>query len=243
VAGRKAGQDGMTFRDRIVIALVPARGGSKGVPRKNLRPLCGKPLFIHTVEAAQGSRFIDEVHVSSDDEDILDLARSSGASATRRSAAAASDTATAADVVAAFAAQLSAAALASDPLICYLQPTSPLRTSAHIDASFSAMDSSAASHGMSVVELKRTPYKSFVLDGSGRLKSLFAEEMSNANRQSLATVFHPNGAIYIFPLSRFLEQRQFPSNGGLPFVMSEAESLDIDSESDFLAAETFLCPN
>lgn len=228
----------MTFRDRTVIALIPARGGSKGVPRKNLRPLRGKPLLLHTVEAAQGSRFIDEVHVSSEDEAILDLARASGARATRRTPDAASDTATAADVVIAFTAQLPAGTLACDPVLCYLQPTSPLRTFEHIDAAFGALASSAASHGMSVVELKRTPYKSFVLDGSGRLKSLFAEELSNANRQSLPPVFHPNGAIYIFPLSQFMVRRQFPSNGGLPFIMTEEESLDIDTEADFLAAET-----
>jgi CMP-N-acetylneuraminic acid synthetase len=233
----------MTFRDRAVIALVPARGGSKGLPRKNLRPLRGKPLLLHTVDAARGSRFIDEVHVSSDDDAILDLARNSGVAAARRPAAAASDTATAADVVATFAAQLTAATLQRDPLLVYLQPTSPLRTSVHIDAAFMALESSNATHGMSVIELERSPFKSFVLDSSGRLKSLFAEELSNANRQSLPPVFHPNGAIYIFPLSQFMERRQFPSNGGVPFVMTAAESVDIDTEADFLAAETLSCPN
>jgi CMP-N,N'-diacetyllegionaminic acid synthase len=233
----------MTFRDRTVIALIPARGGSKGVPRKNLRPLRGKPLLMHSVDAARGSEFVDEVHVSSDDDAVLDVARASGVAVSRRSSEAASDTATAADVVAAFVAQLPAATLECDPLLCYLQPTSPLRTSRHIDSAFATLEASAASHGLSVVELKRTPYKSFVLDRAGRLKSLFAEELSNANRQALPRVFHPNGAIYIFPLAMFMVHRQFPSNGGVPFIMTEAESVDIDTEEDFLAAETLSCPN
>jgi CMP-N,N'-diacetyllegionaminic acid synthase len=233
----------VTFRDRAVVALIPARGGSKGVLRKNLRALCGKPLFLHTVEAALRSRVIDEVHVSSDDEEILALAVASGAAAVRRPMEAASDTATAADVVVTFAAQLPASTLARDPILVYLQPTSPLRTHAHIDGAFATLEAAAASHGMSVVELKRTPYKSFVLDSAGRLKSLFAEEVSNANRQSLPPAFQANGAIYIFPLSQFMGRRQFPSNGGVPFFMSEAESVDIDTDADFLAAETLLCPS
>jgi CMP-N,N'-diacetyllegionaminic acid synthase len=233
----------MTFRERTVIALIPARGGSKGVPRKNLREFRGKPLLLHTVQAAQESQVVDEVCVSSDDEEILAAASAAGARAVRRPAEMATDQATAADVVASFSAQLPAEVLRADPFLVYLQPTSPLRSARHIDSAFDSLSSAGADTGLSVVELRRTPYKSFTVDEHGRLRSLFAQELSNANRQSLPVAYYPNGAIYIFPLSRFMAGRAFPSNGGVPFVMSEHESVDIDTEADFLAAETISCPN
>jgi CMP-N-acetylneuraminic acid synthetase len=227
----------MSSGRRQVLALVPARGGSVGVPRKNLRLVRGKPLVAHTLDAALASTFVDRVHLSSDDDDILAVGRALGVEVCKRPAPLATNTATAGEVVAHFIAGLPAPVVAEDPYIVYLQPTSPLRTAAHIDGAFRQMESADASTCVSVVQLKRTPFKSFRLSENGRLQSLFEEKLSNANRQALPPVYYPNGAIYIFPISEFAAKGGFPSNGSVPFVMSERDSIDIDSEDDIAMME------
>lgn len=227
----------MSFRQRQVLALVPARGGSKGVFRKNLRIIRGKPLVAHTIAAALGSEVVDRVYVSSDDDEILQVSRDLGAEALRRPPAAAADTATASMVVIDFISQMPPSVIDDNPFLIFLQPTSPLRNSAHIDEAFRVMGDKNGTTCMSVVPLKSSPYKSFKLTEEGLLQSLFDETLSNANRQVLPMTYYPNGAIYIFPLSEFIKRGGFPSNGGVPFAMSENESIDIDTEDDFATIE------
>jgi CMP-N-acetylneuraminic acid synthetase len=88
--------------------------------------------------------------------------------------------------------------------------------------------------------MRKSPFKSFVLSESGKLQSLFDEKMSNARRQDLQDVFIPNGAIYIFSIQQFIDRKGFPSNGSLPFIMSEDDSIDIDEKEDLLRAEKLL---
>jgi CMP-N-acetylneuraminic acid synthetase len=227
----------MTFKQKKVLALVPARGGSKGVPNKNLRTIGGKPLVAYTIDAAVGSKFIDRVYVSSDEDAILKIARAMGVDTLKRSKVASSDTATANMVVFDFISQLPQSEVIDDPIIVYLQPTSPLRTASHIDGAFCEMELANVLQCISVVELKKSPYKSFVLSNESMLKSLFDEEFTSANRQTLPTAYYPNGAIYIFLLSEFIKNGNFPSNGSLPFIMTENESIDIDTEDDFVMME------
>jgi CMP-N,N'-diacetyllegionaminic acid synthase len=229
----------MAYKQRKVLALVPARGGSKGVPKKNLRVIKGRPLIAHTIEAALGSTVIDRVFVSSDDDEILRTGAAMGVEVIRRSAATASDSATASMVVFDFINRMPSVLVEENPFLVYLQPTSPLRTSAHIDAAFREMEISEMETCISVVMLKRTPYKSFKLSSAGLLLSLFDEALSNANRQVMPVTYYPNGALYIFPISEFVTRRGFPSNGCLPFVMSEDESIDIDTEEDITTVENY----
>lgn len=215
------------------IALIPARGGSKGVKRKNLRDLAGKPLLHHTVDAARGSRHICDIYLSSEDDDILASGKAAGCRAIRRPAALAQDDSTATDVVLDFFGQIN---ISGDPFIVYLQPTSPLRTSVHIDAAIDAMAAAGADSLVSVIELEKSPFKSFICGEGGRLKSLFKEKYSNHNRQQLPTAYIPNGALYIFRKSLFLARGGFPSDGSLPYIMSQTDSVDIDSEDDLIRA-------
>ena len=83
-------------------------------------------------------------------------------------------------------------------------------------------------------------FKSFTLDDNNLLQSIYAERSTNESRQSLSTVYIPNGSIYIFTLQEFLTRNIIPSNGSLPFIMNEIESLDIDTEEDFLLLELLL---
>lgn len=230
----------MVHAARPVIALIPARGGSKGVPRKNLAILAGQPLLAHTVAAARGARAVDRVVVSSDDGEILELARALGAEALPRPESMASDTASAEVVVTHFVSTLSPPERQADPLLVYLQPTSPLRTSAHIDAAFDLLGREGGTTLVSVVELAKSPYKSFGLDRQGRMQSLFDERLSNACRQDLPPAYLPNGAIYVFACSDFQARSGFPSNGSLPYVMSAQDSIDIDTRGDLEHAQRIL---
>jgi CMP-N-acetylneuraminic acid synthetase len=110
---------------KLVLALIPARGGSKGIPRKNIALLMGKPLLSYTIEAALSSVFVDEVWVSSEDREILQLASMCGARIVTRPYVFASDTASSVSVVEHFIAHLSNEIRSQDPIILYLQPTSP----------------------------------------------------------------------------------------------------------------------
>lgn len=223
----------MTIRDRKVIALIPARGGSKGVPGKNMRKVNGVPLIGYTVKAACDSKLIDDVYLSSDDQDILQYAEAMGINSIRRPDAFAHDSASANQVIEHFIAAIKLSGRDNFHII-YLQPTSPLRTAGHIDDAIRVLEASNNDSLISVVRADQTPFKSFILDGDGCLDSLFGESYTNSCRQDLPDVYFPNGAIYIFSVSSFrLNKNTIPSNGSIPFLMSDRESLDIDTEADF----------
>lgn len=230
----------MALEGASVIGLIPARAGSKGVPRKNMRVIAGKPLIDFTILAALGSIYMDCVYVSSDDGDILHHAQNIGATPVKRPKELASDTATSVGVVEHFISTLPAELLIEDPYIVYLQPTSPLRTGLHIDDALRLMLAANVQSLTSVMETEKSPFKMFALDSKGRLQSLFDEKLSNARRQDLPTVLVPNGAIYIFRVSEFIERGGFPSNGSIPFIMSANDSLDIDTEFDIRQVEILL---
>lgn len=219
------------------VALIPARGGSKGVRRKNLRAVAGKPLLQHTVDAAKMCHAITSIYLSSEDEEILAAGAGMDCTPVRRPPALAQDESSANDVVFDFFAQIP---LADDDLILYLQPTSPLRTSAHLTDALAQMATAGAQGLVAVTELDKSPYKAFSLDGQGRLESLFGEKYSNYSRQQLPRTYMPNGAIYIFTKRFFTERGGFPSNGSLPYIMSRADSVDIDTEADLEQAARLL---
>ncbi len=215
-----------------VLALVPARGGSKGIKNKNLALVAGRPLVWHTLRAAQGAPAVDAIWLSSDDDEILRVGRQAGVQVLQRPAELASDQASAVGVVQHFLDSLPQDLAAQDPVVLYLQPTSPLRNAQHIAEVLNLMQRTAASSVMSVVEQRHSPFKTFKLDAQGRLQSLFDESLSNARRQDLPATYLPNGAIYAFLASEFRARGGFPSNGGAPYVMSEADSVDVDTPDD-----------
>lgn len=218
------------------VGLIPARGGSKELPGKNLRMLAAKPLLNYTIEAAKQAKYLSDVYVSSENPEIRKTAQQAGCTVIVRPQHLATDTALAVDVVKHFFATVPEV-VEKNLIVVYLQPTSPFRTAAHIDHALAEMMQADAPGLVSVVEMTKSPYKSFQLDDQGRLKSLFNEAFSNLGRQVLPRTFVANGAIYAFRAEEFLERQGFPSDGSLPFVMSEQDSIDIDSPADFLRAE------
>jgi CMP-N,N'-diacetyllegionaminic acid synthase len=230
----------MSLSSQPVIALVPARGGSKGIPRKNMSEILGRPLVEYTLRAALDSNGIEDVWLSSDDAEILSLCSSLNIKIINRPREYATDDASAVDVVKHFISVLPSKLRNQDPLIVYLQPTSPLRTSKHLEKALKLLEKHNASSLVSVVELSKSPYKSFRLDENGRLESLFDERLSNMRRQDLPPIYIPNGAIYIFRASDFNNRNGFPSNGSIPFIMSERDSIDVDSLEDLIRVKELL---
>lgn len=229
------------FNSKRVYALIPARGGSKGIHRKNIALLAGKPLIKYTIEAALNATWVDEVWVSSDDQEILKISAASGTQTLLRPEELANDTASAVEVVRHFIDSLPPKSYdKNESIIIYLQPTSPLRNSKHIDESLKIMAQLNSQSIISVVEADKPPQKAFMINENGLLQSLFTEQMSNERRQDLTRCYYPNGAIYAFYLNKFLTNNGFPSNGATPFIMKRSESIDIDNADDLVLAKNAL---
>ena len=219
------------------MALVPARYGSESVHHKNLRLIRGVPLVVHTFEAAIKSSYITEVYLSTNDQGVVDCASNFPIKVIRRPDEFCSSVSTANDVIGHFINQLSVDLVKQDPLIVYLQPTSVLRTSFHIDQALSQMIEKGLRKMISVYEMDVSIYKSFKCDGDGLLQAFFEEKLTNQSRQTLPKVFLPNGAIYVFGVDDFLKHGRIPSNGSYPYIMSSIDSIDIDSEDDLTLVE------
>jgi CMP-N,N'-diacetyllegionaminic acid synthase len=231
------------FEDNLVIAFIPARGGSKGLPGKNLMSIAGKTMIERAVASATdwpGGSKVDVTVVSSDDEGILANAKAAGAVTFERSAFAASDEATAADVIRDYfeSEDVMIDLDGRDPWIVYLQPTSPARTGKHVEAAFELLAGGARSV-VSVTMPEKSPYWTLNIDEAGKLTPLFPQAFE-ANRQSLQAAYIPNGAVYIFKLSDFLAAGAVPVRAAAAYVMSREESVDIDTREDFERARAIL---
>ena len=221
------------------IAVIPARGGSKGVARKNLALVAGKPLVAWTIEAAKACPTIERVIVSSDDADILAIAQAYGVEALERPAALSGDTVRSEPVLV-HALEQSALQKALPEWAVYLQPTSPLRTAGHIARALELLEESDADCLISVCETDNKVLKSYLKTGEGYLTGIANNDYPNWNRQDLPDVYMPNGAIYIVRTKLFLEQPRFWNERTVPFVMQPEESIDIDTPESIVRAETLL---
>lgn len=225
-----------------VLAIVPARKGSKGLADKNVRPLAGKPLVAHTIAAARSCAAVGRVVVTSDDERIAPIAAGLGAEFVRRPARLATATASSEDAVR-HVLETIAPKPAGDGVLALLQPTSPLRTAEHLaDCIASFLAAPGCRSAISVAEEPHSPYKAFKLE-DGMLAPLFDAEMLSKPRQSLPAVYRQNGAIYLIRCGDFLDAGTFYLPPALPFVMSAEASIDIDTEADFRLAESLLNRN
>ncbi len=214
------------------VAIIPARGGSKGIPGKNIMPVGGKPLLGWSVEAAQGCSNITRVIVSSDAENILEVAKSFGAEALKRPAEIAQDK-TRSEPVVVHALEHVAQTGGLPEWMVYLQPTSPLRTAAHLKEAFELLQKNPQADALvSVCEGDRKVLKMYLTDKSGYLHGIHNDDYPNWNRQDLPPVYVPNGAMYILKAKNFLERPRFIGDRTLPFVMSAEDSLDLDTPED-----------
>jgi CMP-N,N'-diacetyllegionaminic acid synthase len=216
---------------RTVLALIPARGGSKGLPGKNIAPVAGRPLLAWTVDAARASSYVDRVVLSSDDDAIIAAALGCGCEAPfRRPAELATDTASSMDVVLHALDQLP-----RHDLVVLLQPTSPLRTAADIDAALERCVAQSAPACVSVVEADQSPYWMYLLGNEGYLRPLIETKSSFTRRQDLSPVYTLNGAVYVAECAWLRRTRTFLHEATVAHVMPRDRSLDIDTPQDLLA--------
>ncbi len=215
-----------------ILAMIPARGGSKGVPGKNIRPLGGKPLIAWTIEAARRSGLIDRLVLSSDDAETIRIARAWGCEAPFvRPAELARD-----DTPGIAPAQHCVQAIPGYDYLVILQPTSPFRTADDIDGAIRRCVGARARALVSVSEAAQHPSWMFSLDPSDRLTPLLAGTPP-ARRQDLSGVFALNGAIYVARCDWLATAPTFIGPDTLAYVMDRKRALDIDTAFDFAVAE------
>ena len=223
------------------VALVPARGGSKGIPRKNLARIHGRSLLDYAISAARESGVVERVVVSSDDPQILEEAVRLGAEALRRPDAISGDTASSDSLIKHFIENSSVALEVRRPLVL-LQPTSPLRTASHIAEAVQIWRSRDSAAVVSVFEPDHHPAKAFRLDDDGHLRGLFSDDSPFVPRQTLPRAYQPNGAVYVFSAEAFLAGGCIPRQHLLPLFMDVRASLDIDTPADLERAAALLAP-
>lgn len=220
------------------IGLITARGGSKGLPRKNVLPLLGEPLIAWTIRAALESRSIDAVFVSTEDPEIARTSEQYGARVIARPAELAGDEVGSEPVIAHALEDLAGRMDVEEVFL--LQPTSPLRNAGHIDAAWAVFSARRADCLISVFEPRHSPAKAYRVNEDGTLSGLLDDDAPYTPRQALPQAVQPNGAIYLFRAADFMRQRRIPRTAVVPYVMTPAESVDIDTAEDLAAAAAFL---
>lgn len=213
-----------------VLAIIPARGGSKGVKNKNIREIGGKPLIHWTIEAAIGSKYIDRMILSSDDPKIISVAENAGCEAPFvRPDFLSTDEAKSIDVV------LHAVdRVAGDfDIIVLLQPTSPLRTSDDIDGALTKFIETNSHAVVSVSEVEKSPYWMYKLQAPGdKIQPVVDLKNIPLRRQDAPACYALNGAVYVIDSKILRSEQSFIPEDTRAFVMSQRSSLDIDTEED-----------
>jgi N-acylneuraminate cytidylyltransferase len=220
-----------------VLALIPARAGSKGLPGKNKRPIGGKPLISYTIEAAKAARSLTDRAVSSDDPDILDIARASGVTAVARPQTLAQDDTPILPAIRHALSYFREEHGKRFDCIALLQPTSPLRRPTDIDEAVELF----MTHRAPVCSVYRCednhPARMYRMDGN-RLVSLMPE-WATMRRQDLPAVYHRNGALYVFG-EEHATAGAIIADPMIPYVMPAELSINVDTELDLLLVEAVL---
>lgn len=225
------------YENKNFLAIIPARGGSKGIPRKNIRLLAGRPLIAWTLEAAQKSRYIDRIILSSEDPEIIAAGRSLGCEVPfiRPSELAQDDTPGIEPVLHAIRALPE-----KYDFIVLLQPTSPLRSAEDIDGCIEQCFRHKALSCVSVTEVEQNPYWMYQLDSGMKMIPLIPEPGTILRRQDLPEVYALNGALYIAATRFVTDHRSFFSPDTVAYIMPKQRSIDIDEEKDFEYCEWIL---
>ncbi len=212
-----------------ILAVIPARGGSKGLPRKNIRPIAGKPLIAWTIEEAKKSRFIDRIILSSEDDEIITVAKNYGCDVPfKRSADLAKD-----NTPGIFPILDAIKRLPDYDAVILLQPTSPLRTVSDIDECIESYYQEKVNSIVSVTTPTKSPYWMYSINKQNKLKPILNTENTMMIRQDLPSAFVLNGAIYMTNCRWLLETQTFMTPETCAFLMPPERSIDIDTLLDF----------
>lgn len=217
------------------IAIITARGGSKRIPRKNIKDFCGKPIMIYSIAAALESRLFNEVMVSTDDEEIAEIALRAGARVPfMRSAATSNDYATTSDVLCEVLEEYRKRGMDFEHMAC-LYPTAPFITADKLKAAMTLMLETGADSVIPVVQFSFPPQRCNVIR-NGLLEMKWPENLT-VRSQDLEPLYHDCGQFYMAKVDAFLRYQQLLTPKTCPMILSEEEVQDIDSESDWEIAE------
>lgn len=222
---------------KTILAIIPARGGSKGVPRKNIRLLAGKPLIAWTIEEAKKSKYIDRLILSSEDDEIIQTASDFGCEVPFiRPAELALDNTPGIEPV------IHAINMLAEKYdyVVLLQPTSPLRTVEDIDGCIQHCIITDSHACVSVTEAQQSPYWMYSLGDDLKLNPFVQYDGKINRRQDLPKVYMLNGAVYVAEYRFIIENKSFITEETVGYIMSGENSVDIDTENDFKLTELLL---
>ena len=217
-----------------MLAIIPARGGSKGLPGKNIKLLGDLPLICHTIKAALDSNLIDRVIVSTENDEIASIAKNCGAEVPfMRSIDLASDTSMVMDSYLQVVDMITKENSKPIESFVALLPTAPLRTSKDIDKAIQIFNDKNANSVISVVEASTPVYWHRSISKEGILENFLPEFNALKNRQELKKTYLPNGAVYVFRTEVLRSTREYYTSKTYPYIMPKERSADIDDNFDF----------
>lgn len=223
-----------------MLGVIPARGGSKGVPHKNIKDLAGKPLLAYTIEAALSSGIFDCVIVSTDDKEIADVARDYGAEVPFIRPADIAGDLVSSDAVILHALQFYEEQNIHFEEVCKLQPTSPFRSAGNLKDAYTIFQQGNWDYLVSVCECEHSPLWCGILGEHNSMEDFLREEVIRSCRQELPQYYRLNGAIYMAKTQSFITNKSFFGKNSTAFIMSQEDSVDIDNSLDFSFAEFLL---
>lgn len=224
-----------------VLAIIPARGGSKGLPGKNIRPLCGKPLIGWTIEQAKASRYITDIFVSTDSQEIADVAKQFGVDVPElRPAELASDTAPSSGFVVYTIEKLRAQGKEYDYIIL-LEPTSPLREVEDIDRSIEILSAHPEADSIVGVCRAECAHPAFMVRCSEQGVLIpYQGDMQTIRRQEIGEVYYFEGTVYVTCPEAYLQKQTFYHDKTLPYIVPKSRAFEVDDLEDWFIIESIL---
>lgn len=220
----------------MILAIIPARGGSKGVKRKNIRSVGCKPLIYWSIDAAQQSESLKYVFVTTDDKEIAEVSSSFGAEIIMRPESLAADKTPMLPVLQ-FVCEKAEEKLGEQfNTIVLLQPTAPMRTAKHIDQAIAEFEQTSADSMVSVYKVDDCHPSRMYRINQGTLEKIY-EEPAGSLRQDLESIYHRNGALYICKRDLLMNEGKLVCDNPTPFIMSKSDSANIDDEDDLKIAD------
>lgn len=217
------------------IAIITARGGSKRIPKKNIKPFCGKPILAYSIEAALEAGCFDRVMVSTDSEEIGEIAKECGAEVPfMRSERTADDFATTADVLLEVLGEYGKRGEEFERMAC-IYPTAPFVTGGRLRSAMEMLDGDGTRMVMPVVAFSYPPQRGYVMRGNG-IEMKWKENYPKRS-QDLEKMYHDAGQFYCYRVDEYLKAGGVILEGVCPIVLEELEVQDIDSETDWKLAE------
>lgn len=229
------------YNNKLILGIITARGGSKGVPRKNIRPLVGKPLIAHSILVGKASKYIDRLILSSDDEEIIEVGKSYGVEAPFvRPAYLATDTVKSLPVMQHTIDFCERQENRKYDFVVLFEPTAPTRIVEDVNR---CVEIAVANNADSVVGFCEAghmhPVRAIKIV-NGRVEPFCMPEPEGLRRQDQEKVYYRNGSVYVFKRDSLMEKNSLWGEVCMPYVMPPERSVNIDEETDFLAAEYWL---